>query len=91
MTSPSDAYILHGCPLTVNCIWGEWSAWGTCPVSCGGGTQERSRPIAVEAANGGVDCAGDASERRQCNTNYCDLLMAVGGDYSVDNVGMATQ
>ena len=55
----------------VDCIWDVWSAWDTCSVSCGDGTQERNRMIAVPAANGGIDCTGDTTETHACNLGGC--------------------
>ena len=55
----------------VNCIWGTWSTWATCSVTCGGGNQDRTRTIDVPAANGGLECAGAATESQACNTDAC--------------------
>ena len=40
-------------------------------MECDGGTQERNRPIAVPAQNGGAECAGNDSETQDCNTDAC--------------------
>jgi hypothetical protein len=53
-----------GDPCPVDCIWSDWSA---CSAACGGGTQTRS--IAVQAANGGLECEGPTSQA--CNTQGC--------------------
>ena len=53
------------------CTWGAWSAWETCSVTCGGGTQERNRTITQPALNNGTDCAGNDTETQSCNTNGC--------------------
>ena len=59
----------------VNGGWGEWSLWTDCPVSCDGGTQERSRVCnSPEPEFGGDDCALDGSsdlETQACNENAC--------------------
>jgi len=50
---------------TVN---GGWSPWGSCSVSCGGGSQTRTCTN-PSPENGGDDCVG--SSRQACNTNGC--------------------
>ena len=57
--------------FVVNCLWGEWSAWKTCSVTCGSGTQERNRSITQEALFGGNVCKGDDRETQSCNSNGC--------------------
>merc|ERR1712241_478289 len=54
----------------VNCEWSDWS-WGTCSVTCGGGTQSGSRTVSQEAANGGTDCTGETTATQPCNTESC--------------------
>jgi hypothetical protein len=58
-----------GCPT--NCQATSWSPW-TCSVSCGVGTQSRSRSIAVPEANGG-SCPERASltESQTCDWGCC--------------------
>ena len=59
---------------TVNCTWATWNAWGSCSVTCGakGGTQERTRVVAVPAENGGAACNPiNATEARNCTNNGC--------------------
>ena len=67
------------CYLTLsNCIfydivngkWSEWSDWGQCSVSCGGGTQSRSRSC-TPPKNGGKGCEGDNSQTQECETDPC--------------------
>lgn len=53
-------------------MWSEWSEFGECPVTCGGGTQDRTRECSnPEPANGGADCVGDAVESQECGTDPC--------------------
>ena len=62
----------------VNGGWGEWSSWQDCPVSCDGGTQERSRVCNnPEPDFGGDDCTLDGSsdlETQACNENPCPRM-----------------
>ena len=44
-------------------VTGEWSAWGRCSKTCGGGVRQRR----CNPANGG--CRGPSNER--CNTQAC--------------------
>ena len=56
----------------VDCTWDTWSAWGSCDVTCGGGTQERTRVQDSPAENGGAACeAVDATDTQNCSTNGC--------------------
>ena len=56
---------------SVNCTWSQWSAWETCSVTCGGGTQRRNRLITEQAMFGGNECTGEDSEQQSCNRNGC--------------------
>ena len=38
--------------------WGSWGSWSSCPVSCGGSTQNRSRIQLVAQAGRGLPCEG---------------------------------
>ncbi|XP_050410180.1 coadhesin isoform X1 [Patella vulgata] len=49
--------------------WGPWSGCNACSVTCGNGTQSRSRSCDNPSpAYGGVDCHGDGIETQSCNT-----------------------
>ena len=60
-------------PLPViNGAWGEWGTWSSCSVTCGEGTQTRTRECNNPVpANGGSDCGGDSSENRSCTEESC--------------------
>ena len=50
----------------------EWSQWGECTVSCGTGSQTRSRDCSHPAPQyGGNDCSGPLEEIQACNTHSC--------------------
>ncbi len=55
--------------------WGDWSTWETCPVSCGGGYQNRTRLCDSPSPQfEGEDCTVDGSlgyETQNCNENPC--------------------
>ena len=54
-------------PITIN---GGWSDWGTCSLTCGGGTQTRTCTNPTPA-NGGTNCTGSTSQ--ECNTQACPI------------------
>lgn len=56
----------------INGGWSAWSAYGSCSVSCGGGTKTRTRTCTNPApAYGGNACSGSSSESTSCNTHSC--------------------
>jgi len=69
--------------------WSGWSnsggyddgASGTCSVSCGTGTQNRTRTCTNPTPQyGGSSCSGSTSEDQSCNTQSCwTALVATGG------------
>ena len=65
-----DKYVSHlFIFITVNCVWEEWEAWGSCTTTCGDGTQPRSRNKATEDQHGGTECEGESSEEQACPNN----------------------
>ena len=50
--------------------WLEWQEWQSCSVTCGGGTQERTRGC-QQPLHGGLDCPGDSLEIRSCGELDC--------------------
>ena len=52
--------------------WGKWGKWSGCPVTCGGGTQKRTRTCnKPKPAGGGKKCQGDKEMTRECNSMSC--------------------
>jgi len=66
----------HACPI--DCKVSGWSAWSSCSVTCGGGSQRRRRGVLVSAAHGGQTCP-DLVETQGCNKNPCPINCAVSG------------
>lgn len=57
----------------IDCLWGEWEAWGACTCTCGGGIKRRNRIIVVSPRNGGRLCEPkDKYEVAPCSTQSCD-------------------
>jgi len=84
-TNPSPAFGGAGCdgddsesrdcnasPCPVDGGWSDFSDWSECSVTCGGGSQSRSKSCSNPApAFGGAGCDGDDSESRDCNVGPC--------------------
>jgi hypothetical protein len=52
--------------------WGTWASWTTCTLTCGGGSQARTRLCNNPAPSfGGANCAGSGAEFQACNTQAC--------------------
>jgi len=66
----------HDCPI--DCVWGDWGAWGTCSLTCGNGEKTATRSHAVEAQHGGAACSGSETKATHCNPNACPIDCVVG-------------
>ena len=52
--------------------WGPYSDWSSCPVTCNGGVQTRTRKCdQPKPMFGGNMCVGEALETRKCGTAPC--------------------
>ena len=56
---------------------GNWSTYGTCSVTCGGETQERTCSNPAPSPNGGAACVGPSTQA--CNTDACPVVPVDGG------------
>ena len=56
-------------PTILQPTWGEWSDWGACSRTCGGGRQSRVRECLT--SNLRLNCTGDRVDVRDCNTQCC--------------------
>lgn len=55
--------------------WASWGSYDTCTVTCGGGTQQRTRTCTNPAPQyGGADCSGATTSSQSCNTNPCPSM-----------------
>jgi len=61
---------LQKCPI--NCRVGDWTGWSDCSAKCGGGVQDRNRPVVVEPMYDGEAC-GDTEQVQSCNPQSCDV------------------
>eukprot|EP01006_Ploeotia_vitrea_P028505 TRINITY_DN61182_c0_g1_i2.p1 TRINITY_DN61182_c0_g1~~TRINITY_DN61182_c0_g1_i2.p1 ORF type:complete len:763 (-),score=91.44 TRINITY_DN61182_c0_g1_i2:106-2394(-) len=67
--------------------WATWGSWATCTVTCGGGTQTRTRTCTNPTpANGGNECQltaggrGTTEQQQQnCNQGACPTTAVDGG------------
>eukprot|EP00750_Incisomonas_marina_P011025 INCI16332.2.p1 GENE.INCI16332.2~~INCI16332.2.p1 ORF type:complete len:1450 (-),score=213.01 INCI16332.2:215-4564(-) len=61
-------------PCPVDCT-GFWSAWETCPTTCGTNSHARTFSIYVASAAGGVECEFDPGsvETQACSTKACPV------------------
>ena len=66
----SESCNLDPCP--VDCVVSDWSTYGECSHSCGGGTKMRTRTESVAAAHGGATC-GSLSQGTDCNGHECPI------------------
>lgn len=62
------------CPKITDrdCRLSDWSPWGGCAATCGGGQRFRTREVVQEALPGGAPCAGDVHEAESCAEIPCD-------------------
>ena len=65
--------------FVVDGVWEQWSEWAECSVSCGGGSQDRNRDC-TGPFYGGLECPGNDSETRDCNTHHCPSKIHLASD-----------
>uniref|UniRef100_A0A0G4F982 WSC domain-containing protein n=1 Tax=Chromera velia CCMP2878 TaxID=1169474 RepID=A0A0G4F982_9ALVE len=68
-------------PCPVDCQMSPWEPWGECSVSCGEGTQERSRKVLVEAAAGGAACE-EVIGQRECSERECYVPKCIYSEWT---------
>ncbi|XP_052679401.1 coadhesin-like isoform X1 [Crassostrea angulata] len=62
----------HNCPIDGQ--WATWGSWTTCSVTCGGGSQSRTRTCTNPAPQyNGSPCPNSASSTQACNTHHCPI------------------
>lgn len=78
----------HLCPI--DCHVSEWSAWGACTKTCGGGAQTRTRTVTVDQS-GGSKCPA-LSDQRACNKSVCptDCQMTEWTQWSTCSISCGT-
>lgn len=55
-----------------NCTFSEWSEYGRCSVTCGGGLKVRRRRfLGVDNGASRVNCSGNLIETMSCSENEC--------------------
>jgi len=67
------------CLLKQDCVWGDWSDWGGCSCTCGGGQHQRDRHIQKAPIGGGHLCEPlTRTEVGPCNTFECGEVCTDG-------------
>ena len=54
----------------VDCQWNAWGPYSACSVTCGDGTQTKTRTKSVEESGGGT-CSGEDKKTVSCNDGEC--------------------
>ncbi|WAR11228.1 ECT-like protein [Mya arenaria] len=64
----------HGLCILVDGNWAAWSHWSPCDVTCGNGSNTRTRTCTDPApANGGLNCTGADKQNRDCMLDKCPV------------------
>jgi len=66
----TQTQVCTGTMCPTDAVMSEWSDWGSCSQTCGGGSQARLRLCTSPAQHGGTPC-GDLEESRSCNPEVC--------------------
>ena len=53
--------------ISEECVWGNWTEWTDCSVTCGTGQQNSTRT----KTSGGDECTGEPAKTQECNTDAC--------------------
>ncbi|GFO05466.1 hemicentin-1 [Plakobranchus ocellatus] len=95
-SSQSQSCDMTGTPCPIDGGLTSWTSWSVCSVTCGSGTQVRTRSCTNPSPqHGGADCSGQGatSASRTCNTGVsCAVHGAWGswGSYGACSVTCAT-
>ena len=78
----------EACPI--DCV-GDWSEWGECSESCGGGQQSREFEVSSPPEFGGICTHEGLSQAQDCNTNVCapapgSIVASVVLDMALENI-----
>ena len=58
--------------VIVNGGWSQWSDFGGCSKTCGGGTRSKTRACSnPRPTNGGATCSGPELAIERCNVKEC--------------------
>uniref|UniRef100_A0A8C7GP23 Thrombospondin-1 n=1 Tax=Oncorhynchus kisutch TaxID=8019 RepID=A0A8C7GP23_ONCKI len=61
-------------PCPIDGVWGPWSLWDTCSVTCGGGFQTRQRLCNNPTPKyRGKECQGDGKTSQLCGKEDCPI------------------
>ena len=69
-------FIISSLLSSVDCKVGDWSAWGHCNVTCGGGIKSKTREVIREAKHAGASCPA-LEETDECNTEECPGIVSI--------------
>jgi hypothetical protein len=73
-------------PVSVDCVWGDWSVFGSCDSTCGKNSRKRrDRDVLVFPQSGGKNCEGGAFEFVACPNVDCPKVVAVSINKSEAN------
>jgi len=56
-------------------VWGSWSAFGQCSMTCQGGYKHATR-VCIGGVVGDEGCVGDTKKSQKCNTHLCPVWSA---------------
>ena len=59
-------------PVSPDCTVSGWSDWSACSLTCGGGTQTRTRTVTKQPTAGGQSCPS-LTDTQSCNTQGCPV------------------
>lgn len=69
-------YLNKSWSFSVDGKYGDWSEFNKCSVSCGGGTQRKTRACNNPTpAFGGRTCEGPSVVTQSCNTHHCPGIL----------------
>lgn len=67
-------------PIPVDAVYGPWSEFSPCSMSCGGGVQSATRQCTPPAYGGAACVANSTVQTRACNESPC--LVVINGGFS---------